>query len=220
MAIMHPPQGVRGAKAPRMVAKFHFWKLFKVLENESSFQNYQYFSGPKNLFFSKKHSKSWTYFTGIYEFFGKIIWKFSNFMKPINPEKFSLDSLIWFRNLQWRRKELFRGERSGHLKTIKRPPQGFRGAKAPRMVVKFHFLKRFKVLENESIFQKVQHFSCRKLHFFLRKLSKNWADFTWISDIFRKILKFSIFMITYSAKEIHGGFYYQVEKIIKRKLKI
>ena len=26
-------------------------------------------------------------------------------------------------------------------------------------------------------------------------------------------------MITYKAKEIHGGFYYQVEKIIKRKLK-
>ena len=38
IAIMLPPQGVRGAKAPRMVAKFHFLKRFKVLENESIYQ--------------------------------------------------------------------------------------------------------------------------------------------------------------------------------------
>ena len=36
----------------------------------------------------------------------------------------------------------------------KTPTQGVRGAKAPRTVENFHFLKRFKVLENESIFQK------------------------------------------------------------------
>ena len=63
-------------------------------------------------------------------------------MKPINPEKFSVNSLIWLRNLKWRRKEFFRGERSGHLNTIKRPAQGVRGAKAPRTVARFHFLKR------------------------------------------------------------------------------
>ena len=46
-------------------------------------------------------------------------------MKPINTEKISVNSLIWIRNLQWRRKELFRWERSGHLKTIKQaPPAG------------------------------------------------------------------------------------------------
>ena len=53
-AIMRPPQGVRGAKAPRTVAKFHFFKRCKVLENESSFQKYKHFTCPKNLFFSKK----------------------------------------------------------------------------------------------------------------------------------------------------------------------
>ena len=43
-------------------------------------------------------------------------------MKPINTEKISVNSLIL---LQWRRKELFRWERSGHLKTIKQaPPAG------------------------------------------------------------------------------------------------
>ena len=49
---------------------------------------------------------------------------------------------------------IFSGELAGHLKAITRPPQGVRGAKAPRMVAKFPFLKRFEVLENESIFQK------------------------------------------------------------------
>ena len=37
---------------------------------------------------------------------------------------------------------------------------------APRTVAKFHFLKQFKVLENESIFQNQQHFSCPKMPFF------------------------------------------------------
>ena len=62
------PQGVRGAKAPRTVAKFHFFKRCKVLENESSFKKYQYFSCPKIYFFLRKKSKNWTYLTGIYEF--------------------------------------------------------------------------------------------------------------------------------------------------------
>ena len=45
-------------------------------------------------------------------------------MKPINPEKISVNSLNWLRNLQWLSKEFLTGERSGHLKTIKRSPQG------------------------------------------------------------------------------------------------
>ena len=44
------------------------------------------------------------------------------------------------------------------LKGYHAPPAGGPGAKAPRTVAKFHFFKRFKVLENESIFQKYQHF--------------------------------------------------------------
>ena len=36
----------------------------------------------------------------------------------------------------------------------------------------FKLLKRFKVLENESILKKYQHFSCPKNQFFQRKLSK------------------------------------------------
>ena len=36
----------------------------------------------------------------------------------------------------------------------------------------FHFLKRFKVLENESNFQKYQHFSCPKNLFFEEKIRK------------------------------------------------
>ena len=67
-------------------------------------------------------------------------------------------------------KGIFRRERSGHLKTIKRPPQAVRWAKAPRTVAKFHFLKRFKVIENEFNFQKCQHSSSPEDPFFLRKI--------------------------------------------------
>ena len=59
------------------------------------------------------------------------------------------------------------------LKGYHAPPAGGPGAKAPRTVAKFHFFKRCKVLENESSFQKYQHFSCQKNLFFLRKNSKN-----------------------------------------------
>ena len=57
--------------------------------------------------------------------------------------------------MQRRRQDFFRGGGCpGHLKAITRPTQGVRGAKAPRTVAKFKLLTRFKVLENESIFQK------------------------------------------------------------------
>ena len=54
---------------------------------------------------------------------------------------------------------IFQGERSGHLKTIKRPPQRVRGAKAPRTVAKVHFLKRFKYFEMNSFFKNVNRLS-------------------------------------------------------------
>ena len=164
----------------------------------------------KTSIFSKKNSKNWTYLTGIYEFFRKIIWNYSNFMNPINPEKFSGNSLIWLRNLQWRRKEFFRWERSGQLKTIKHPPQGVRGANAPRTVAKFHFLKRFKVLENESSFQKYPHFSCPKSLFFLRKIRKIehiWQEFL---NFFANYLKIFNFYETSKSRENFCEFYYLV----------
>ena len=52
-----PPAGRPGGEDPRSVAKFHFFKRCKVLENESSFQKSQYFSCPKNLFFNKIFEK-------------------------------------------------------------------------------------------------------------------------------------------------------------------
>ena len=103
-----PPRRGSGGEGPTTVAKFHSFKRCKVLENESSLQKYQHFSCQKDLFFLRKNSKNWIYLTGIYEFFRIIIWKFSNFMKPINVEKISVNSLIWLWNLQWQRKEYFR----------------------------------------------------------------------------------------------------------------
>ena len=65
------------------------------------------------------------------------------------------------------------GERPGHLKAITLPPQGVRGRRPPRTDAKFHFVNRFKVLENP---------------FFSKKNSKNWTYFTRISDFFEKII--------------------------------
>ena len=76
------------------------------------------------------------------------------------------------------------GRRLGHLKGITRPRQRvWGGGGSPRMVEKFKFLKRSKVLEKESICLKCQHFSAQK-SFFLRRISKNWTYFTKVSLLF------------------------------------
>ena len=77
--------------------------------------------------------------------------------------------------------------RGDHQKAITRPTQG--------RVRKFKILKRFKILENESIFLKYQHFLARKTPFFhLRKRSKNLTEFTKISFFRKFTLQMSIFM--------------------------
>ena len=75
---------------------------------------------------------------------------------------------LWDRriSIQWRRLDFFEGGTPRPIKGYHAPPAEGPGAKAPRTVAKFHFLKRFKVLKNESIFQKYQHFSCPKNPFF------------------------------------------------------
>ena len=79
-----------------------------------------------------------------------------------------------------------RGPRQGY------PPRVWGGSL--QMVTKFKILIRFKVLENEIIFQEFQHFSSPKNSFFLRKISKYWAYSTKISDFSGKLfLKFQIF---------------------------
>ena len=174
--IKHPPQGVRGAMAPRTESKFPFWKRLKVFENEFIFQKCQHFSSAKDPFFHKKIYVNWIYFTRIYEFFAKlfeifqILWNlksrkiFGKFFYLV--EKFTVAA-----------KGIFRGERSGHVKPLKHPPQGVRGAKAPRTESKFPFWKRFKVFENEFIFQKFQPFSSQKYPFFLRKVTHILQEF-------------------------------------------
>ena len=80
--------------------------------------------------------------------------------------------------------------------------------------MKFKFLKRLEALENDSIFQKYQHFSCQKNPIFLRKSLRCLTDFTTISEIFRKIiLQISIFMKgAYKSRENSNEFSYLVEK--------
>ena len=64
-----------------------------------------------------------------------------------------------------------RGERVSHLKSTMRTLRGSEG-EGPRTIARFQFLKRFKVLENESIFQKYQHFSCPKSPFYKNNFDK------------------------------------------------
>ena len=58
-------------------------------------------------------------------------------MKPINAEKFSGNSPIWLRNLQWRRNEFFGGT-LGPLRDYKAPNAGGPEGEGARMVAKFH----------------------------------------------------------------------------------
>ena len=78
----------------------------------------------------------------------------------------------------------FRGELPGHLKAITPPPLGGSGDGRPPMITKFKILKWFKVLENESIFQKYQHFSCPKNQFFLRKIANLQKFMTFSKNYF------------------------------------
>ena len=64
--------------------------------------------------------------------------------------------------MQWRRRDFFRGS-ARQLKGYHAPPQGV-GERSPRLITKFWIFKRFKVLENESIFQKY-----RKIEHILQK---------------------------------------------------
>ena len=76
----------------------------------------------------------------------------------------------------------------------------FRGEGTPRRLQGYHvppqfpFLKRCKVLENKSIFQKYHIFSCQKINF-SKKDVENWASWTRISASFRKLIyELSIFL--------------------------
>ena len=85
-------------------------------------------------------------------------------MKPINPGKFAVNSIIWLRNL------IFREGTPRPLKGYHAPPAGGPGGEGPPDGSEFSFFKRFKVFENEFFFQKCQHFSSPKDPFFLRKI--------------------------------------------------
>ena len=85
----------------------------------------------------------------------------------------------------------FSGRKPGPLKGYPAlPPQWVLGAVAPptRMVAKLKILKRFEILENDSIFQKYQDFSCQKNRLFLRNRLRCLKDFTKISEFFPKII--------------------------------
>ena len=120
----------------------------------------------------------------------------------------------------WRLQDFGSGGDQGET-ARKAPTQVVRGAKAPRTVVKFHFKKRFKVLENESIFQKYPHFFLPENPFFPKKKFQNRTYFTRISKFFEKIYKILIFLEElYKSREIPDELYYLVETFIKKSQKI
>ena len=89
--------------------------------------------------------------------------------------------------------KFFSGERPGLLKAITRPPCRGSGGEGPRTVAKFHFLKRFKVLENESIFHKYQLFLPEKFSFSKKNFEKMnifYKNFWMLSISYFRIFNF------------------------------
>ena len=77
--------------------KFNTLKRFKLLENESFFQEFQNFSCPKTIYLSK---------FSIFQF----LWS-----HPINREKFQMNAIIYFRSYQqpqqnWLQKKYWKGD--------------------------------------------------------------------------------------------------------------
>ena len=155
--------------------------------------------------------------TWISEFFRIIIWKFSIFIKPINPEKFSVNSIIWLRNLQRRRQEFFERERPGHLNAIKRPLRGSGGGKGPPDGSEVSFFKTIQSTWKWIHFSKMSTFFFSKRSIFskknLEKLNIFYKNF-WIFS--KNYFKFSIFMRTYKTREILCEFEYLIEKLMKK----
>ena len=127
-----------GGEGPSTVAKFHFFKRCKVLENKSSFQKYQYFSCLTNLFFLRKNSKKWTYFTGIYEFFEKLFDNFQiwwNLSSPRNFRWIPLSGWVIYSGGDGN----FFGANSRARKRLSSAHRSGSGSKGPRTVAKFNF---------------------------------------------------------------------------------
>ena len=97
------------------------------------------------------------------------------------------------------------------LKWYHAPPWGSAGG-SPWIVTNLQLLKRFKVLKNESIFQKYQHFFCSKIPFLYEKSQK-------IEHILHKFLNFYKFLLMElqcKARDNTGDFYYLVEKFVAK----
>ena len=121
---------------------------------------------------------------------------------------------------RWRRQDFFRGgggRTPRPLKGYHAPPAGGPGSGSPRTVAKFHFLKRFKVLENESIFTNSNMFSYQK-SIFSKKNFEKWTNFTRISEFLWKIIYMLWSFLEEPSKfrEIREEFYCLVEKRIKK----
>ena len=161
---MRPPLGIRGRRPPDG-SEVSFFKTTQSIKKWIEFSQISPFFLPKVSIFLLKFLKNWTYLTGISEFFRIFIWKLSNFMKPINPEKFSVNCIIWLRNLQW------------PLKGYQAPSAGDQGGKVFLDGSEVSFFKTsqsiwMQSIEKELIFQKCQHFHSQKIHFFKGKCRK------------------------------------------------
>ena len=103
------------------------------------------------------------------------------------------------------------------LKGYHAPDRRGSEGEGPRKLAKFHFLRQFRVLENESIFQKYQHISsknnpCCSMQTF-EKNQHILQEFLLFSKYY---FEFSIFMIHYKSGEIPDDFSYQLETFIKK----
>ena len=138
-----------------MLEKFKLLQWFKVFENESIFQKYKHFFARKSIFSKEKIKKADIILKNFWVSFGKI-YRILIFMEELYKSR---KIPRWIILSSW---EIYQKAKNGyHAPTAGGP--GDEGP--PRTVVKFNFYKWFKVLENESIFQKEQFFWPEKFIF-------------------------------------------------------
>ena len=120
---------------------------------------------------------------------------------PYLVEKFTVEA-----------KGIFSGERSGHLNSIKRPPQG-PGGEGPPDGSEVSFFKTIQSIRKWIEFSKISIFFLPKKSNFSKKKFEKLNIFDRNLSIFSKnYLKIFKFYETYKSREIFGEFPYLVEK--------
>ena len=162
-----PPHGVRGEK-PQDGSEVSYFQTMQSMRKRINCSKISKFVLPKTIFSEKNLEKLeifyrnfWFFIEYLFEIF-RILWK--TYKCRENFEE--LSRLV--RNFTVAAIGIFRGEHSGHLKTIKRPPQGVRGRR-PADCSEVSFFKTIQSIWKRIHFSKMSPFFLPKRSIFSKK---------------------------------------------------